>query len=193
MRYPILSYDGLAQLALVTSTLTSLTVISYHSGLSYDDLRNANSKQDYFLGTPFAEPLIGSLRFQPPTPWSRGNVTVVNTTVPRMVTVACSQQRSRPTANLNGTSINTDQDVINWLTTHFTGLYFGISNVTTIREMLKYCPVDPAAGSPYGTGNNNFGQGAQYKRFASLIGNIILGVFTLRNSIFRPYGLTGCA
>ncbi|KAG8732275.1 hypothetical protein FRC11_014728 [Ceratobasidium sp. 423] len=70
------------------------------------------------------------------------------------------------------TSINSDQDIINWLTARFPGLYFGISNVTAIKELLKFYPTSPAAGSPYGTGNETFGRGAQYKRFASLFGDL---------------------
>ncbi|CAE6452760.1 unnamed protein product [Rhizoctonia solani] len=69
------------------------------------------------------------------------------------------------------TNISSEQDIINWLTAHFPGLYFGISNVTAVKELLKFYPTSPAAGSPYGTGNNTFGRGAQYKRFASLFGD----------------------
>ncbi|KAJ1304675.1 hypothetical protein OPQ81_005814 [Rhizoctonia solani] len=71
-----------------------------------------------------------------------------------------------------GTSIQEDQDIINWLTARFPGLYFGISNVTAVKELLSLYPTSPAAGSPYGTGNETFGRGAQYKRFASLFGDL---------------------
>ncbi|CAE6402436.1 unnamed protein product [Rhizoctonia solani] len=71
-----------------------------------------------------------------------------------------------------GTSIQGDQDIINWLTARFPGLYFGISNVTAVKELLSLYPTSPAAGSPYGTGNETFGRGAQYKRFASLFGDL---------------------
>ncbi|KAF8756937.1 Extracellular triacylglycerol lipase precursor [Rhizoctonia solani] len=70
------------------------------------------------------------------------------------------------------TSIQGDQDIINWLTAHFPGLYFGISNVTAVKELLALYPTSPAAGSPYGTGNETFGRGTQYKRFASLFGDL---------------------
>lgn len=73
---------------------------------------------------------------------------------------------------INGTSVNSEQDIINWMTTRLPGLYPGVSNVTLIREILQYYPVSPAAGSPYGTGNETFGQGAQYKRMASVLGDI---------------------
>ncbi|KAG8736486.1 hypothetical protein FRC12_017581 [Ceratobasidium sp. 428] len=76
---------------------------------------------------------------------------------------------------LNVTSINTEQDIINWITARFPGLYFSISNVTAIRELLEFYPTDPAVGSPYGTGNEMFGQGAQYKRAASIIGDLTFG------------------
>ncbi|KAG8687534.1 hypothetical protein FRC11_007065 [Ceratobasidium sp. 423] len=71
-----------------------------------------------------------------------------------------------------GTSIQGDQDIINWLTARFPGLYFGISNVTAVKELLSLYPTSPAAGSPYGTGNETFGRAAQYKRFASLFGDL---------------------
>lgn len=75
-----------------------------------------------------------------------------------------------------GTSIQTDQDIINWLTARFPGLYFSITNVTAVKELLQYYPRSPAAGSPYGTGNETFGRGAQYKRFASLFGDLAFQV-----------------
>ncbi|CAE6414041.1 unnamed protein product [Rhizoctonia solani] len=70
------------------------------------------------------------------------------------------------------TSIADDHDIINWLTARFPGLYFGISNVTAVKELLSLYPIHPAAGSPYGTGNETFGRSAQYKRFASLFGDL---------------------
>lgn len=71
-----------------------------------------------------------------------------------------------------GTSIQTDQDIINWLTAQFPGLYFGITNITAVKELLRYYPTSPAAGSPYDIGNQTFGRGAQYKRFASVFGDV---------------------
>ncbi|KAG8784349.1 hypothetical protein FRC12_018774 [Ceratobasidium sp. 428] len=81
-------------------------------------------------------------------------------------------QRDEGPIFLNVTSINTEQDIIKWVTARFPGLYFSISNVTAIQEFLKYYPTDPAAGSPYGTGNETFGQGAQYKRAASALSDL---------------------
>ncbi|KAG8712416.1 hypothetical protein FRC08_014633 [Ceratobasidium sp. 394] len=89
---------------------------------------------------------------------------------------------------LNGTSINTQQDIINWFTARFPGLDFNISNVTAIREMLKFYPTDPAAGSPYGTGNETFGQGAQYKRAASVLADMTFEA-SLIYSYFKFYRL----
>lgn len=41
-----------------------------------------------------------------------------------------------------------------------------------LQRLLQYYPASPDAGSPYGTGNETFGQGAQYKRLASIVGDI---------------------
>lgn len=71
-----------------------------------------------------------------------------------------------------GTSIQTERDIINWLTARFPGLYIGITDMTMIQKLLGYYPTSPAAGSPYGTGNETFGRGAQYKRFASMFGDM---------------------
>lgn len=85
-------------------------------------------------------------------------------------------QLDEGTRFVNGTSINTDQDIIDWLTARFPGLYFGITDVPAIRELLEHYPASPAAGSPYGTGDETFGQGAQYKRFASIFGDLLFQV-----------------
>ncbi|KAG9119416.1 hypothetical protein FRC07_005565, partial [Ceratobasidium sp. 392] len=77
-------------------------------------------------------------------------------------------QLDEGTVFVNGTVANTEKDIINWVTARFPGLTFGISNVTAVKELLKYYPNSQAAGSPYNTGNETFGQGAQYKRFASV-------------------------
>ncbi|CAE6470865.1 unnamed protein product [Rhizoctonia solani] len=67
----------------------------------------------------------------------------------------------------------TTEDVVSFLTTQLPGLTFGITNKTTVNELLKYYPADPSAGSPYNTGNNTFGKAAQYKRAASVIGDLV--------------------
>ena len=85
-------------------------------------------------------------------------------------------QLDEATLFINGTSLKTEQDIIDWLSARFLGLYPGISNVTLIREILKYYPDSPAAGSPYGTGNETFGLGAEYKRLASLMGDLAFQV-----------------
>ncbi|KAJ7250631.1 esterase 1 [Mycena rebaudengoi] len=38
-------------------------------------------------------------------------------------------------------------------------------------KMLELYPADPAQGSPFGTGNETFGVGSQYKRFAAVLGD----------------------
>ncbi|KAG8718942.1 hypothetical protein FRC08_004014 [Ceratobasidium sp. 394] len=82
-------------------------------------------------------------------------------------------QLDEGTLFVNGTSMNSEQDIINWATARFTGLDTGITNKTAVRELLKHYPDDPAAGSPYGTGNETFGQGAQYKRYASMLNDLL--------------------
>jgi acetylcholinesterase len=42
-----------------------------------------------------------------------------------------------------------------------------------IDSFLLAYPNDPAAGSPYGTGSNLFGRGAQWKRASAVIGDIL--------------------
>ncbi|KAG8712189.1 hypothetical protein FRC08_014920 [Ceratobasidium sp. 394] len=81
-------------------------------------------------------------------------------------------QLDEGTVFVNGTVANTEQDIINWVTARFPGLNFGVSNITAVKELLKYYPNAQAAGSPYNTGNETFGQGAQYKRFASIVGDV---------------------
>lgn len=41
-----------------------------------------------------------------------------------------------------------------------------------ILELLRLYPDDPALGSPFGTGNETFGAGAQYKRGAAILGDL---------------------
>ncbi|KAG8728965.1 hypothetical protein FRC11_009813, partial [Ceratobasidium sp. 423] len=60
-----------------------------------------------------------------------------------------------------------------FLTTQLPGLTFGITNKTAVNQLLKYYPADPSAGSPYNTGNDTFGKAAQYKRAASVIGDLV--------------------
>jgi hypothetical protein len=80
------------------------------------------------------------------------------------------------TVFVNQTTPQTDKDVADWLLYQAPGLYFGISNQTAVQELLKFYPSDPAAGSPYGTGSETFGVAPQYKRLASLVGDIIFEV-----------------
>ncbi|KAF8671790.1 Extracellular triacylglycerol lipase precursor [Rhizoctonia solani] len=77
------------------------------------------------------------------------------------------------TVFINQTTPQTDKDVADWLLYQAPGLYFGVNNETAVQELLQFYPADPAAGSPYGTGSETFGVAAQYKRLASLVGDII--------------------
>ncbi|KAG9096539.1 hypothetical protein FS749_008266 [Ceratobasidium sp. UAMH 11750] len=82
-------------------------------------------------------------------------------------------QLDEGTVFLNPQQPETEQDLIDWLTAKIPGLYFGYNNLTAVQELLKFYPADPAAGSPYGTGNETFGLAAQYKRLASAVGDLI--------------------
>ncbi|KAK1215449.1 hypothetical protein PQX77_021932 [Marasmius sp. AFHP31] len=81
--------------------------------------------------------------------------------------------RDEGTIFINQTTPETDKNVTDWLLFQEPGLYFGISNETAVAELLKLYPADPAAGSPYGTGNETFGAAAQFKRLTSLAGDLI--------------------
>ncbi|CAE6495943.1 unnamed protein product [Rhizoctonia solani] len=67
----------------------------------------------------------------------------------------------------------TTEDVVSYLTTQLPGLTFGITNKTIVNQLLDYYPADPSAGSPYNSGNDTFGRAAQYKRAASIIGDLV--------------------
>ena len=41
-----------------------------------------------------------------------------------------------------------------------------------LQELLKLYPDDPALGSPFGTGNNTFSAGAEYKRAAAILDDV---------------------
>ncbi|CAE6467301.1 unnamed protein product [Rhizoctonia solani] len=77
------------------------------------------------------------------------------------------------TVFINQTTPQTTKNVTDWLLYQAPGLYFGYNNLTAVTELLKYYPSDPAAGSPYGTGNETFGLAAQFKRLTSLYGDLI--------------------
>ncbi|KDN34335.1 hypothetical protein RSAG8_12566, partial [Rhizoctonia solani AG-8 WAC10335] len=77
------------------------------------------------------------------------------------------------TVFISQTTPQTDKNVTDWLLYQAPGLYFGVNNETAVKELLKYYPADPSVGSPYGTGNETFGVAAQYKRLASLVGDLI--------------------
>lgn len=66
--------------------------------------------------------------------------------------------------------------MLDWITSQRFGLTFGLTNVTAAEELLKFYPTDPAAGSPYGTGNETFGLAPEYKRLTSVVGDLIFQV-----------------
>ncbi|CAE6467304.1 unnamed protein product [Rhizoctonia solani] len=82
-------------------------------------------------------------------------------------------QLDEGTIFVNGQYPETEEDVTNWLISQIPGLYWGISNRTAVEELLKYYPADTAAGSPYNTENETFGQAAQYKRLTSIVGDLL--------------------
>ncbi|CAE6514965.1 unnamed protein product [Rhizoctonia solani] len=82
-------------------------------------------------------------------------------------------QLDEGTIFVNGEYPETEEDVINWLISQIPGLYWGINNRTAVEELLKFYPADPAAGSPYNTGAETFGQAAQYKRLTSIVGDLL--------------------
>lgn len=71
------------------------------------------------------------------------------------------------------TDPSTTSEIVSFLTAQLPGLTFGITNTTTVNQLLNYYPADPSAGSPYNTGNNTFGRAAQYKRAASVVGDLV--------------------
>ncbi|KAF8608649.1 alpha/beta-hydrolase [Ceratobasidium sp. AG-I] len=83
-------------------------------------------------------------------------------------------QLDEGTLFVNSSLMNTEQDIVNWLGAQFPGLNIGITNVPLLRDLLRFYSVSPAAGSPYGTGNETFGQGTQFKRFASIFADILI-------------------
>ncbi|CAE7195497.1 unnamed protein product [Rhizoctonia solani] len=74
---------------------------------------------------------------------------------------------------LNPQTPQTEKNLTDWILYQAPGLYYGYNNLTAVTELLKFYPTDPAAGSPYGTGNETFGKAAQYKRLASVNGDLI--------------------
>ncbi|KAG8749917.1 hypothetical protein FRC12_013164 [Ceratobasidium sp. 428] len=73
-------------------------------------------------------------------------------------------QLDEGTVFVDGANANSDQDLIDLAAT------VDISN-KAMEELLQYYPTPPEYGSPYNTGNQTFGQGTQYKRFASIYGD----------------------
>ncbi|KAG8745213.1 hypothetical protein FRC10_008525 [Ceratobasidium sp. 414] len=76
-------------------------------------------------------------------------------------------QLDEGTVLVHGATANSDQDLIS------AAAAIGVS-YETMAELLQYYPTAPEYGSPYNTENQTFGQGAQYKRFASIYGDYAL-------------------
>lgn len=105
-----------------------------------------------------------------------------NIFLPAVCPVVCvlgADQLDEGTVFVNGNTANNDEDIIN------AAPAFGINNETAVVELLTYYPTAPEYGSPYNTGNQTFGQGAQYKRFASLYGDYAFQVSNI-TSIHQP-------
>ncbi|KAG8691648.1 hypothetical protein FRC08_010116 [Ceratobasidium sp. 394] len=71
------------------------------------------------------------------------------------------------------TNPGTTSEVVTFLTAQLPGLTFGVTNTAVVNKLLSYYPADPSAGSPYNTGDDTFGKAAQYKRAASVIGDLV--------------------
>ncbi|QRV89232.1 Carboxylesterase family [Ceratobasidium sp. AG-Ba] len=82
-------------------------------------------------------------------------------------------QLDEGTLFVDGQQPETEQDLIDWLTGKTPGGYVGITNASSVKDLLKFYSPEPAAGSPYGTGNQTFGLAAQYKRLASVVGDLV--------------------
>ncbi|KAL0945837.1 hypothetical protein HGRIS_012120 [Hohenbuehelia grisea] len=69
-------------------------------------------------------------------------------------------------------TINTSQAIREIIIKNYTGTRLPGVLEAAADKVLQLYPDDPAVGSPYGTGNNTFGLGSQFKRGASLMGDL---------------------
>ncbi|KAG6835435.1 hypothetical protein H0H93_001498 [Arthromyces matolae] len=70
-------------------------------------------------------------------------------------------------------TIATDSDLLSFLENDYrnrNATFF--QNATSIASLLALYPDDPTLGSPFGSGNNTFGLGEQFKRAAAIYGDI---------------------
>ncbi|KAG9093119.1 hypothetical protein FRC07_011531 [Ceratobasidium sp. 392] len=65
----------------------------------------------------------------------------------------------------------TADDIVTYLTAAYPGQDYEL-DATATKKLLEFYPTDLSEGSPYGTGNETFGRAAQYKRAASLVGDL---------------------
>ncbi|KAL0959989.1 hypothetical protein HGRIS_011646 [Hohenbuehelia grisea] len=68
---------------------------------------------------------------------------------------------------LSPSTLNSDTDFVNYIQA-----LFPTATSTAITDTTTLYPDDPTVGSPYNTGTNTFGLSSQYKRIASLIGDV---------------------
>ncbi|KAI0322476.1 Carboxylesterase [Amylostereum chailletii] len=70
--------------------------------------------------------------------------------------------------------ISEESQLVNLLVANYTPSPRGNVTLKVGVEILVFLyPDDPAEGSPYGTGNTTLGMGAQFKRAASIVGDLI--------------------
>ncbi|KAG8776403.1 hypothetical protein FRC12_000921 [Ceratobasidium sp. 428] len=65
----------------------------------------------------------------------------------------------------------TEEDIVTFLTAAYPGQDYEL-DVNATRKLLSFYPDDITEGSPYNTGNETFGRNKEYKRAASLIGDL---------------------
>ncbi|KAG8776404.1 hypothetical protein FRC12_000922 [Ceratobasidium sp. 428] len=66
----------------------------------------------------------------------------------------------------------TPADIVSFLATSLPAQAYAL-NPSATKELLRYYPDSLAAGSPYRTGNEIFGRAREYKRAASLVGDLV--------------------
>ncbi|KAH9855289.1 carotenoid ester lipase precursor [Lenzites betulinus] len=71
---------------------------------------------------------------------------------------------------LASTNITTEAELAGYIKSN----YFPDASNTTIAQLLQLYPADPAAGSPFGTGDE-FAFTPEYKRIAAITGDLIFG------------------
>ena len=73
------------------------------------------------------------------------------------------------------TTTSTDQDILNFLVGYADPSDLGpppSALTSAIDTLLELYPDDPALGSPFGTGDETFGLGSEYKRVAAMADDV---------------------